>query len=703
MATLFLSGLRAEDTPAFPGAEGFGRYTTGGRGGAVYHVTSLADDGSPGTFRWAVEQGGRRTIVFDVSGTIRLTRPLSLRNGNVTIAGQSAPGDGICIADYPFTINASNVIIRFLRFRLGNTYVDFHEGDGLGGMDQENVIVDHCSISWSIDECCSVYGMSNLTVQWCLVGQSLYNAGHSKGAHGYGGNWGGSGASYHHNLLVHHGSRTPRLGPRPSTQTDERMDMRNNVIYNWSGNGCYGGEAMKVNIVNNYYKPGPATRQRPEAIRHRIAAPGIRTTSYVQTYPDFQPTWHVWGKYFVDGNHVEGYPEVTADNWTKGVYAQISNEQNDNLFTQRTRDTIRLTEPLDFVHTTTHSALQAYEKVLAYAGASLSRDELDTLMVYDVRNGLASHTGSGNAPGIINRPEDNRPPGAPANWSPWPVLSSSVPPADTDRDGIPDDWESNQGLDPTDPSDGASVGPGGYTWLEHYLNELVAHLMTEVLEGGTPMGYTVSTPAATHRYVTLSQNTYTGVGDAGSPWPFDGGYAITNNGGKAYSTGKEQGIKFSRNVAYRVTLPAGIRVDTVRVVGYDNYADSDAYLSELNGVRFDASRYMFPKKDASGAYTVVSHTVALDPPATGSFGFTFGGQQVVVYFELATENATGLTRLTVKGRTQERVNVYRLDGRLVRTQVSADRALEGLSAGFYLVGRQKVLVSPHGTMFGGTR
>ena len=206
----------SQDKPiAFPGAEGFGRYTTGGRGGVVYHVTNLNDSGT-GSFRWACERSGIRTIVFDVSGTIHLKSELKLRNGNVTIAGQTAPGDGISLS------------------ALGDQYVDDekNQGDGLGGTDNKNIIVDHCSVSWSIDECLSVYGSENTTVQWCIAAQSLRESGHSKGAHGYGGNWGGSGATYHHNLLAHHESRAPRLGPRPDTQTDERMDMRNNVIYN---------------------------------------------------------------------------------------------------------------------------------------------------------------------------------------------------------------------------------------------------------------------------------------------------------------------------------------------------------------------------------------------------------------------------------------------------------------------------------------
>ena len=232
--------------------------------------------------------------------------------------------------------------------------------DGFGGFDQQDWIIDHCSVSWSIDECLSVLGNKNTTVQWCLVSQSLVDAGHSKGNHGYGGNWGGSGASFHHNLIAHHSSRTPRLGPRPTTQLDERMDMRNNVIYNWGGNGCYGGEGMNVNIVNNYYKPGPATLQRNDNIQKRIAAIGCRTNEYIRTYPDYAPALHLWGKLFVTGNVNSKWADVTNDNWKIGIINQVDASGNDGTFTKTTQDTIKLTEPIDFIATTTHSANEAY-------------------------------------------------------------------------------------------------------------------------------------------------------------------------------------------------------------------------------------------------------------------------------------------------------------------------------------------------------
>lgn len=480
LGTASAQELSFTKAPAFPGAEGFARYTTsGGRGGTVLHVTSLEDDGSKGTFRWACNQSGRRIIVFDVSGTIFLKSALDLRGDNVSILGQTAPGDGICIADYPFTIKAKNVILRFLRFRLGNRHVDQHEGDGLGGMDTENVIVDHCSVSWSVDECLSVYGSKNISVQWNIVDQSMVASGHSKGNHGYGGNWGGAGASYHHNLIAHHTSRTPRLGPRPGTQLDERMDLRNNVMYNWGGNGCYGGEAMHVNIVNNYYKPGPATSSN---VGKRIACVNIRTTTYCErkvaadgtvTGNGWLPTWHVWGKYYVTGNYNSKYAEVTADNWGKGFVNHIDASGNDGTFTSVTRDTIKLAEPIPFGDMNTQSPQVAYEKVLKYAGASYQRDSHDAYIVNDVSTGTASHTSAGNGQGFINNQYDA---------GGWPTLNSKDAPLDTDGDGMPDEWEIAHGLKPTvnDANKYNLDSHRFYTNIEVYCNSLVE----DIVKGG---------------------------------------------------------------------------------------------------------------------------------------------------------------------------------------------------------------------------
>ena len=608
-----------EKTPAFPGAEGFGRYVTGGRGGDVYHVTSLADDGSAGTLRWACSQKGVKTIVFDVSGTIHLKSALDISIGNVTIAGQTAPGDGICVADYPVAIKANNVIVRYMRFRLGNNNitVDGADGwDGFGGFDHQDWMIDHCSVSWSIDECLSVLGNKNTTVQWCLAAQSLVNAGHSKGAHGYGGNWGGSGASFHHNLLAHHGSRTPRLGPRPTTQLDERMDMRNNVIYNFGGNGCYGGEGMTVNIVNNYYKPGPGTPTDKKG--YRIAGIGVRTNKYVETYPAYAPALHLWGKYYVTGNYNSKYDKVNNDNWTYGVINQVDANGCDGTFTAETKDSIKLAEPMDFVLTTTHTADDAYNKVLDYAGASLHRDSFDALMVSDTRNGVASFTGSGLSKGFVNSQNDNKPADADDSWSAWPTLASAEAPTDTDGDGMPDEWEIANGLDATDPNDGKTIGADGYSNLENYLNSLVADITLAQNEGGTEMGSIIdlSNKPVTTTYELTPE---TSNGD----WTFSNGFYMTMSTAKDCATSSSCGIssiKYSNNVLYTINIPEGIAISSIDFQGFCNEDNTEGYLKVLGGNTFAEDQYVFPSRTDN---TTATHTITLDNPATGSIGFKF--------------------------------------------------------------------------------
>lgn len=631
-----------EKTPAFPGAEGFGRYVTGGRGGNVYHVTSLADDGSEGTLRWALGKSGVKTIVFDVSGTIHLQSSLDISIGNVTIAGQTAPGDGICVADYPVSIKANNVIVRYMRFRLGNKNVLANGADGwdgFGGFDQQDWIIDHCSVSWSIDECLSVLGNKNTTVQWCLVAQSLVNSGHSKGAHGYGGNWGGSGASFHHNLIAHHGSRTPRLGPRPTTQLDERMDMRNNVIYNFGGNGCYGGEGMNVNIVNNYYKPGPGTPTDKKG--YRIAGIGIRTNTYVNTYPAYAPALHLWGKYYVTGNYNSKYPLLNQDNWTYGIINQIDASGCDGTFTQETKDSIKLAEPIDYILTTTHSAADAYDRVLDFAGASLHRDSFDELMVSDTRNGKATYTGSGLSKGFVNSQDDNKPSDADASWSAWPTLASKEAPKDTDGDGMPDEWELANALDPTNPNDGKTIGADGYSNLENYLNSLVADITTAQNMGGETTGSTVSEsdePVAS----TLDITPETANGD----WTFSNGCSITISTAKSYSTSKScgiQSIKYSNNVTYTIHLPEGVAVSSIDFTGFTNEDNVDGYLAELNGKTFSASDYVFPSRTGNNA---VTYNVKLDTPASGSVSVKFV-KQVGMRMTLNTISTTGISHINL--------------------------------------------------------
>ncbi len=477
---------------AFPGAEGFGRITTGGRGGKVYHVTTLEDGDQEGTLRYAVNQRDTRTIVFDVAGTIFLKSDLKISRGNLTIAGQTAPEEGICIATYPVILAADNIILRYVRFRVGNE--SGGEPDGLGGMENTNIIVDHCSVSWSVDECLSVYGGENLTIQWCIASESLRTAGHGKGKHGYGGNWGGTNVSYHHNLLAHHDSRVPRLGPRPKTQENEYMDMRNNVFYNWAGNGCYGGEGMNVNIVNNYYKPGPATPKN-KYVNYRIAGIGVRTYDYCHnedgTTNVWYPMMHKWGTFFVEGNVIEGNTEVTADNWTKGIYEQIDNSKCDNTFTDEVKVAMHRTTPLATGLVTTHTAKQAFDLVVGYAGCSKRRDIIDDRIAQETRTGTATYIGTmtenaADAPGLIDLPNDVKPVGA---ASAWPELGgNNLSPdllKDSDRDGIPDIWEVAYGLDKENASDATAYTlDSRYSNLEVYLQNLVQHIVYAQNQGG---------------------------------------------------------------------------------------------------------------------------------------------------------------------------------------------------------------------------
>jgi hypothetical protein len=455
--------VNTEPLAAFPGAEGFGRYTTGGRGGRVIYVTKLTDDGSEGTLRHAVNQTGARTILFKVSGNIELKSRLDVKHGNLTIAGQSAPGDGVCVRDFPVVLDADNIIIRFMRFRLGDKMQQ--QADALEGRFRKNLIIDHCSMSWSTDETVSFYGNENFTLQWSIISESLRNAVHEKGAHGYGGIWGGKNASFHHNLMAHHDSRNPRLGEEAGKAfaLTNLVDLRNNVIYNWGpNNSVYGGEAMNVNIVSNYYKPGPATTKR-----ERIIAIDKNTTAGTEIY-------NIWGKFFIDGNVVDGSSRATADNWTYGVYNQFHGKYG--TVSTSDREAMRLTAPHPIQNNvTTHTAQQAYERVLGFAGASLRRDAVDARVADNVRNGTFTAQGSrGSANGIIDSQED---------VGGWPVLQTAQAPVDTDGDGMPDAWEQQKGLNPNANTDANKndLHPR-YTNLEVYLNSLVEQLVQEQLK-----------------------------------------------------------------------------------------------------------------------------------------------------------------------------------------------------------------------------
>ena len=495
---------------AFPGAYGAGRFTTGGAGGKVYVVTSLADTNEKGTLRYGISQSGARTIVFAVSGLIDLNSPLKIVNGDLTIAGQTAPGDGICLKGYPVSVQADNVIIRFMRFRMGNKEdVSADGADAFGGRYHKNIMIDHCSMSWCTDECVSFYQNENFTLQWCLISESLRLGGHTKGPHGYGGIWGGMKASFHHNLLAHHDSRNPRLGPGVnSTKENEIVDMRNNVIYNWCGNSCYGGEAMHVNIVNNFYKPGPATPTGTSKRGRIIAIDKKVSDSDKKSYPAIFDTW---GDFFIQGNVVDDGQingaadydrcmKATKDNWEYGVYNQFDKKYG--TLDESTKKALKRTTPVETGTVTTHDARMAFERVMDYAGCSLHRDRVDERIVQETRTGTANyqgmneHNGQGVVEGIdwksvgypkkgiIDSQDDVIPVG---ESSAWPELVQGVILKDSDNDGMPDEWEKKYGLNPNDASDrnGKTVDEEGtYTNLEMYMNSLVQKIVEEQNKGG---------------------------------------------------------------------------------------------------------------------------------------------------------------------------------------------------------------------------
>jgi hypothetical protein len=441
--TIIFIGIQTGNarTQAFPTAEGAGCFSIGGRGGVVYEVTNLNDSG-PGSLRAAVEAYGPRTVVFRVSGNIELEKRLSISNSDITIAGQTAPGDGICIRDREVKIDANNVIIRYLRFRLGD--VDSLGTDSIWGRYRKNIILDHCSASWSVDETMSFYGNDSMTVQWCLVSESLYMSTHPKGPHGYGGIWGGRNVSFHHNLLAHHSSRNPRFAGG-ETPACENVDFRNNVIFNWGFNSAYGGESGKINLVANYYKAGPATKS---SVRYRIIQPSDSK-----------------GKWYIEDNCVDGYPSITENNWSGGVQGSYATES-----------LIRAYTPFPYIPIAAQSAEDAYELVLENVGSTYpARDMVDARVIEDVRNGTATYDGywyeirqgftdTSVVRGIIDSQR---------NVGGWPVLNSQAPPMDSDHDGMADDWELAHGLNTNDDSDRNIIDERGYTALENYLNSLV--------------------------------------------------------------------------------------------------------------------------------------------------------------------------------------------------------------------------------------
>ena len=515
---------------AFPGAEGGGMYTTGGRGGKVYHVTKLTDDGTVGTLRHAVEQSGARTIVFDVAGTIALSKGLEIKKGDLTIAGQTAPGDGICLRDFPVTIKADNVIIRYLRFRLGDANVSDGD-DTIWGRYRQDIILDHCSMSWCVDECASFYANRNFTMQWCLLGESLHNSGHSKGSHGYGGIWGGAPASFHHNILAHHDSRNPRFdepnaydftglkngvsathtGASGFSNDDRMIDFRNNVVYNFCNFPAYGGEGAHINFVGNYYKWGPASVNGLGKTISTSGKEGTDTGHRREYFYQVDCAYTTGGVTYDAGPTQVYYRDNTLDtsvsDASKGAAVTADNSLG---FTTKNASKSGLgdagypTTPFAIAadgrscRVTEHAADKALELTLLYAGASLSRDAVDKRLADDVKNGKANvmEGSNGSKNGVIDRPSDT----TTASQAFGEVASDGYPEltateeeiarasTDSDGDGIPDYYEELFGLNKKNAADGRTktLDPKGlYTNLEVYLHYLVRDITAAQVKNGT--------------------------------------------------------------------------------------------------------------------------------------------------------------------------------------------------------------------------
>ena len=422
------SQIIAKGIPAFPGAEGAGAYAKGGRGGKILFVANLNDSGQ-GSFREACEMAGPRIIIFQVAGIIELQSTISIKEPFITIAGQAAPGDGICLKNYGINVNADDVIIRYIRVRPGD---ESGEGvDALSTGNSKRVIIDHCSASWSVDECMSITGKSDgVTLQWCIIAEGLYDSVHPKGPHSMGSLLRSDNGKYtiHHCIYSDNYTRNPRPGNNYKEGPGVLLDYRNNVMYDWGGGCGYAmDESVRVNYVGNYLRPGPSTLPHERKLAFH--------------------TGGITNRVYAAGNEFYGYPEGTKDNWLiMGWPPKL---------TQAERDSIKVYKPFETAPVHTHSAKEAYEIVLEKAGATIPmRDTVDQRIIAEIRNGTGH---------LIDTPGD---------VGGWPEYLSAPTPKDSDNDGMPDSWEIQQKLNPNDPSDNnLDSDNDGYTNIEEYLNK----------------------------------------------------------------------------------------------------------------------------------------------------------------------------------------------------------------------------------------
>jgi len=458
--------LPQADIPSFPGAEGGGKFSFGGRGGRTIVVTNLNDDG-PGSFRWACEQGGARVVVFNVAGLIRLKTPLIIRAPYITIAGQSAPGDGVCVAGETVWVNTHDVVIRYMRFRRGETNVGRRD-DAIGGNPIGNIMIDHVSASWGLDENMSMYrhmyddstgkiedkfGTANITIQNSIFSESLDTWNHA-----FGSTLGGENCSFMRNLWADNTGRNPSVG------WNGIFNFVNNVVFNWVHRSIDGGDyRAQFNIINNYFKPGPAT-PKDNNVGHRILKPeaGRSKLKYL-----------VFGRCYVNGNIMEGYPEITKDNWAGGV--QVEELPNTDKYTPY----MKVVKPLPMPQLTILPAKEAHDYVLANAGATLpKRDAVDQRITEQVRSGKITAAANVKLPTTQFKhrrlPIDSYKIGIitdPSQVGGYPDYKGT-PYKDSDNDGMPDDYEIKNGLNPKNPADASAYKANGYTNIEEYLNGL---------------------------------------------------------------------------------------------------------------------------------------------------------------------------------------------------------------------------------------
>lgn len=704
MLLTFAAAMSAQfqSAPAFPGAEGHGRFVTGGRGGEIRHVTNLKDSGT-GSFREAVKGDARKIVVFDVGGVIPLADDLSI-GANTTILGQTAPAPGITLRYYTVNPGANN-IIRFIRLRRGQER-DVNDGaDASTQRQKTGIIFDHCSFSWSIDEVASFYDNNNFTMQWCTVAESLTNTGHTKNAHGYGGIWGGKLASFHHNMIAHVSNRGPRFnGARygwtgytsnydyaqykwENPAQAENVDFRNCVMYNAQGT-CYGGPGGgQINIVNNFYKAGPCGNGNQERITLvTVSASGNSDKNHPEYYG-------MTSRYYISGNTTlttagvktanKDWAGVGYDSGVRYQGTEVYSKDANNMYPDDVPSItyagsryvqIRMETEAPKGYITTHTADKAYEKVLAYVGASYNRDDVDARYVSETTNGTATYTGSVTGKkGIIDvvadvngYTEENFGTGA------WPEGY------DTDGDGIPDEWENRWGLDPNDATDAKkfTMDPNGYyTNLEMYANSLVENIMKDGLADGEanyeeywPELKVIEPEQPGGEEVTLyiGKSTNTGTNTSAS-WTFlTNDYTVTvdNVNSKSYSTGNEDGVKYSANTQYTINIPAGLFVKEAKFEGYDNYAGMDAYIFEVNGQEYGETDYVFPMKIGS-SYVKTTQTVSVNN-ASGTMTFTPKGKQVVWAITLTAVKATEVGAVNdVQSRKSDAV--YNIAGQRVNS------------------------------------